>query len=307
MTNIEPSSFDKFDKSDKSDEFNELKNLLCLMNSTDNSNVYRSSDLLKLSEKIYQLEINNIETFESDKFKIIKKFVTLSDNNKRSYLIKSSKVSNSFEQNNSSKCIFFFHGSRDLHWDVALNSTELLHEDFITVYFQGNNQGVFNLEYPHLHQHYGYITYGENFFEIRDYTNNFNEDIEYIKLVKSDISNHYNINDFYAVGHSNGGVFVCLFPVYLPGQFKKIVSHQGGIGWDEWFNIPFEKLDQFNKRIERMYFYTGSEDVHLIPCKQAHQLFINEGYPSEFFCEPGLKHMWVKSCEPKIFNWLGYD
>lgn len=285
---------------------NNINKLINYVDSLDNNNEtnYRTKNVLNISKMIYELEVNNIVFFKCKKFSVIKKYVTLSNNKMRSYLI---KISNTFDYTTPTDCTLFFHGSRDLHWDVALISTNMLNDNFLTVYLQGNNQGSFELEMPHLHKFYNYVSYGENFFEIRDYVSNFNEDIEYVKLVKNTIIETYQIKNFNAVGHSNGGVFVCLFPVYLPNEFNKIVSHQGGMGWDEYFNIPFEKLDEYNKRNEKMYFYTGSEDIHKVPCIQAHNIFTNEGYKSVLYIEPNLKHTWNKSCENKIFEYLNKD
>jgi predicted esterase len=216
------------------------------------------SNVLPLSQEVYQLEVDNVMFYETDKF-TIQKYVV----DGRSYLVKMKK--NLIKPH--TKCIMFFHGSRDLHWDCAILSTDMLSDDYMVVYLQGNNQGISEIVAPHIHKVYGYISYGENFFEIRDYANNFTKDIEYVKNVKYDVISRYNLNknEFYAVGHSNGGVFVCLFPVYLPEEFKAIVSHQGGMGWDEWFNIPFEKLNDENIK-PYMYFFTGEHDIHKEPC-----------------------------------------
>lgn len=268
---------------------------------------YRTKDLLDISTEIYNLEINNIDTFETPDYIIYKHYVQVGDDVSRSYLIKIPKTCN---LSNVKKCIMFFHGSRDLHWNVAILSTNMLHEDYITIYLQGNNQGCFNLEIPHIHKNYGYITYGENFFEIRDYLDNFIEDIKYVKLVKKNVMSKYNLNMFYAIGHSNGGVFVTLLPFYLPGEFKALISHQGGMGYDEWFNIPFEKITNTEPtkptdlKSPPIYFYTGTHDIHKIPCIQAHQLFLNEGFDSTIFIEENVSHTWNKSCEPRLFKYL---
>jgi len=273
-------------------------NLISSINNYESED-YRTEKQLELSQQIYELEINNIDMIEFDNF-IIKKYNILVDNNIRSYLI---KIPKKYDYTKITKCILFFHGSRDLHWDVALISTNMLHEQFITVYLQGNNQGKFELEMPHLHYLYKYVSYGENFFEIRDFADNFQNDLNYVKIVKNDLIEKYNFIDFYAIGHSNGGVFITLFPIYLPNEFKALVSHQGGFGWDEWFNIPFNKINNEDNKTP-IYFYTGTEDVHKIPCIQAHQLFINEGFDSTIYIEDGLKHTWKKYCEKNIFDYL---
>jgi predicted esterase len=261
---------------------------------------YRNNEILYISKQIYKLETDDVREFINNDYTIYKFYVELTNNKKRSYLV---KIPKKCDIKNINKCIMFFHGSRDLHWDLALLSTNMMSNNFITIYLQGNNQGEFNLEEPHIHKSCNYITYGENFFEIRDFTQNFYEDIEYVKLVKNDVINKYSFTDFYAVGHSNGGVFVCLFPIYLPNEFNALVSHQGGIGWDEWFHIPFEKLNPISKK-PSIYFYTGSEDIHKIPCIQAHQLFTNEGFDSKIYIEDGLNHTWKKYHEQNIYDYL---
>ena len=276
-----------------------MNDLVDIINNSQNIS-YRNSNNLFISEKIYYLEKNNVKIFECDTFKVYKYDILLKNTKMRSYLV---KIPKNVDITTIKKCIMFFHGSRDLHWEVALLSTNMLSNNFITIYLQGNNQGDFNLEKPHIHKTHGYITYGENFFEIRDTVFNFYEDIEYVQLVKLDVILKYSFIDFYAIGHSNGGVFVCLFPIYLPNEFKALVSHQGGMGWDEWFNIPFEKLD-LNSIKPAMYFYTGSEDIHLIPCIQAHQIFTNEQFKSELYIEDGLKHTWEKNHEKRIYAYF---
>lgn len=241
-------------------------------------------------EEIYTLEKEDILHYSTEGFDIYKHYVK-----NRSYLIKIKK------DINTNKCILFFHGSRDLHWDCALNSTNMLTEEYITVYLQGTNQGIFQLEKPYIHN-YGYISYGENFFEIRDYTDNFIDDIDYVKEVKKDLIKRYRFSNFYAVGHSNGGVFVCLFPIYLPNEFIAIVSHEGGMGYDEYFNIPFDKLDDSIK--PKMLFYTGTTDIHKDPCIQAHRIFTNEGFNSSIYIEDGLSHNYSSNCENYIYNFL---
>ena len=256
---------------------------------------YRTIECLERAKKAYELETSGAVRYETDEYVLIKDFVFIGYH--RSFLIKIPK------NNNVKYCMFFFHGSRDLHFDVAMNSTNLQHENFIVVYFQGDNQGVLNLEPPHIHKHHGYVSFGENFFEIRHGTDNFKNDVDYVKMVRNYILEKYDINIFYAVGHSNGGVFLCLAPIFLSGMFKKIISHQGGMGYDEWFNVPFELLKDTDEKTP-IHFYTGTLDVHLEPCIQAHKIFTNEGFESSIFIKDGEKHTWNKECEEHIFNYL---
>jgi len=279
-----------------------LVNIINNINETDNTE-YRDKNLIEISKKIYELEISNTLVFECDIYIIYKYFVCLQNNKQRSYLVKIPKV-HVVDITKIKKCIMFFHGSRDLHWDVALLSTNMLSNEFITIYLQGNNQGNFELTQPNIEK--GFISYGENFFEIRDFAPNFYEDLEYVKLVKKDIIDKYQFTDFYAVGHSNGGVFICLFPIYLPNEFKALVSHQGGMGLDEWFNIPFEKLDTSSVK-PSIYFYTGTDDIHKIPCIKAHEIFTNEGFDYKLDIENGLQHTWEKYHESSIYDYLSYD
>lgn len=267
--------------------------------STIKKSKYRSTELLELSQKIYSLEIQDIRTFETENWIITKRTVRMPNSKIRSYLIKIPKHSNT---QYFKKCIMFFHGSRDLHWDVALVSTNMIYDkykDYITVYLQGE----LNLTKPKIHEQYNYITYGENFYEIRYWLPQFDEDLEYMQLVRDDLMTGWDFEKFYAIGHSNGGVFLCLIPVFLPNFFEKIISHQGGIGWDEFFSIPFEKFVE-GSRHTPIYFYTGTEDVHKIPCIQAHQIFTNEGFPSTLWIEEGLGHKWNIECEEHLFEYL---
>lgn len=264
------------------------------------NNLYRVAELLDISKLIYKLEANNVMYLDLGSFCIEKFIVTMDNGAERSCLIKFPSIKNI---ETIKKCILFFHGSQDLNWDVALMSTNMLSDDFITVYLQGNNQGTASVCEPHLHSAYGWISYGENYFEIRDCAPNFQDDLDYVRKVKEFLQTKYGFTDFYAVGHSNGGVFVTLFPIYMPDDFVAIVSHQGGIGWDEWFNLPFEKINEETRKTP-IYFYTGTEDIHKIPCIQAHQLFTNEGFDSKIYIEEGGRHMWDKKCENNIYEYL---
>ena len=257
-------------------------------------NNYRKPRMLDKSIEVYQLEIQNVLFFEKDNYLIYKYYV-----GERSYIVKMKKNLNQIPK----KCIMFFHGSKDLHWDCAILSTDMVDDDYIVVYLQGNNQGVYQLEPPHVDKDYGYISYGNNYFEIRDFADNFDADIKYVQDVIQDVGLKYDLTKFYAVGHSNGGVFVCLFPIYLPGKFIAIISHQGGMGWDEHFNIPFEKIDEKYTK-PHMFFFTGSDDIHLTPCIQAHNIFTIESFDSVLHIEPNLTHTWRKIDEKYIFDFF---
>jgi hypothetical protein len=53
-----------------------------------------------------------------------------------------------------------------------------------------------------------------------------------------------------------------------------------------------------------IYFYTGSDDIHKIPCIQAHQIFTNEQFDSKLYIEDGLTHTWKKYHEINIYDYL---
>ena len=111
-----------------------LVNIINNINDNDNTE-YRHKNLIEISKKIYKLEISNTLVFECDNFIIYKYFVCLQNNKQRSYLVKIPKL-NIIDITKIKKCIMFFHGSRDLHWDVALLSTNMLSNEFITIYLQ---------------------------------------------------------------------------------------------------------------------------------------------------------------------------
>ena len=117
--------------------------------------LFRSPRMLDKSIEVYQLEIQNVLFFEKDNYLIYKYYV-----GERSYIVKMKKNLNQIPK----KCIMFFHGSKDLHWDCAILSTDMVDDDYIVVYLQGNNQGVYQLEPPHVDKDYGYISYGNNYF-----------------------------------------------------------------------------------------------------------------------------------------------
>ncbi len=63
-----------------------------------------------------------------------------------------------------------------------------------------------------------------------------------------------------------------MFPIYLPNEFIALISHQGGMGYNEFFNIPFEKLDETTIK-PSIYFYTGTDDIHKVPGAKTIQIY----------------------------------
>jgi poly(3-hydroxybutyrate) depolymerase len=202
--------------------------------------------------------------------------------------------------------LLFYHGSRGTGWMSSLEYTrwiEYARENKLLIIF-GQAQG--EQVYPHKHKYYNHVTHGELYFEIRDCVPGFQDDIQYtIEVIKA-AKSLYNIDDnrIYFVGHSNGGVFGCLLPIYLPNIFKGIVSHMGGIGHDPHFYLDFSRLLPNNNKTP-ILFYTGEHDVHRFPCEAAHSLFLAEKFPIvDIHIEDGLDHTYSYNCEPYILNWF---
>jgi len=249
----------------------------------------------KLETHIKYLEHKNINTQYG---KLIEKTIK-----NRKYIV--------HEHNNSMSeilgVLLFYHGSRGTGWMSALEYTrwiEYAQQNKLLIVF-GQAQG--EQLYPHKHPHYNdQITHGELYFEIRDNTTGFHEDIEYTQQILEDVKLNYHIDNkrVYFVGHSNGGVFGCLLTIYLPNTFRGIVSHMGGIGHDPHFYLDFPKLSNTDNKTP-ILFYTGEYDVHKFPCEVAYNIFKSEDFPIvDIYIEPNLDHTYCYNCEPYILNWL---
>lgn len=194
----------------------------------------------------------------------------------------------------SNDVIFFLHGSKADALDKAINGTEWIKKDAIIIFPESSGKK----EQPSVHPHYGGLTFGEKYWEIRDYDEQFLKDINYIK----EIADLYESQNKYLIGHSNGGVFACLVPLFLPSIFKKVCSHMGGIGYDLAFYLNFEKSNGIKTP---MLFYSGENDVHLNPCIAAKNIFESEGFEVKLIVIPGLKHFYVKEeCKKIMHNWF---
>lgn len=160
--------------------------------------------------------------------------------------------------------------------------------------------------HPYKHEVYNNISHGELYFEIRDNTSGFHEDIKYTNDVIEDLKLNYDIDNkkIYFVGHSNGGVFGCLLSIYLPNTFKGIISHMGGIGYDPHFYLDFSKLNDTDNKTP-ILFYTGDQDIHNYPCKAAYNIFKSEDFPIvDIKVISNLDHTYCYNCEIYMLNWF---
>ena len=212
-------------------------------------------------------------------------------------------VSDCFTEDIDINLIVYYHGSRDIAINCALNSTNLIDtfgsSNWIVVFGQADCE----IKDPYIHPNYNHIAYGEIYWGI-NLCQNMLDDVSYTKQIINSLEAKYpKINRKVMMGHSNGGVFALLIPIYLPNMFDTIISHQGGLGFDPLFRLDFE-LVNVNDNKPKILIYTGEFDVHKSVCEQAQQIFSNEGYDAELICVPGLYHGRDKECEQYILQWL---
>ncbi len=213
--------------------------------------------------------------------------------------------------------LVYYHGSRDIALDCALNSTDLINnfgnESWHIVF--GQCSGV--IEQPYIHENYNHVAYGEIYWKINQ-IENLTDDIDYTKQLIEYMDTNYKINKKVFIGHSNGGVFGMLLPIYFskkPNFFDIIVSHQGGLGFDPYFRLDFhllheteilngELLPLWSDLKPKILLYTGEHDIHKSVCEQAYNIFNNENYYVKIIIVKDLKHSYKKECEITIKKWI---
>lgn len=197
----------------------------------------------------------------------------------------------------NTQTIIFYHGSRgDAFFSLVEKSRLIQFVDtlnFILIF--GQSLGL--RKEPHIDEIYGGTSFGDCYWEIRDLKEGFFNDLEYTeRIISNESSKKVNF-----IGHSNGGVFACLLAIYCDNKFSNIISHMGGIGWDDNFTLDFKNRKGGSPNL---LFYTGTEDVHLKPCVWANDIFQTEGYNSQIYIEEGRKHSYHYSSEKIILDFI---
>lgn len=206
--------------------------------------------------------------------------------------------------NAETSILMYYHGSRGNAWISALYETRWIEycnsRNMIVVFGQAEGE----IADPHIHEHYGYVSYGERYWEIRDNFPQFDRDLQYTK----DIIKHFTSTipfqepKVYYCGYSNGGVILCLFAIRLAHLFTAMVSHMGGIGYDACFYLDFSLNDAL---IPPLLFYTGEFDIHRKPCETARKIFLCANTTIvDIHIEPGLDHSYRSNCEQFIIQWI---
>lgn len=202
----------------------------------------------------------------------------------------------------SKDMLLFYHGSRGNAMYSALELTRWIeNKNLLCIFGQAVSPGP--SEQPHCDKHYGGVSYGELYWEIRDHNFQFHNDLEYTQAIITFVKEKYHINKSYFVGHSNGGVFACLLALYLPNTFDKIISHMGGIGFDPHFYLDYQILKS-NDRRTPLLFYTGENDIHKQPCEAAKSIFEGDEFPASLYIHPELGHDYEYHCEQYIYEWF---
>ena len=213
-----------------------------------------------------------------------------------------------------------FHGSRGNALYMALEITRWIERtpelgDFIIAFGQAEISPYHQVdpivaaadpgnEYAWMHPFYG-ITFGERYWEIRDYEPKFQQDVAYAREIVETVEQGYNIDPSRKLylGHSNGGVFCLQLMIHEPNLFTAYCSHMGGIGYDPNFIIDFDAIKQEDKK--PLLLVTGDKDVHLTACLQAKEIFENEEFPSvEIIIQEDLEHIYRPAAEPAIWEWF---
>jgi poly(3-hydroxybutyrate) depolymerase len=201
--------------------------------------------------------------------------------------------------------VVFLHGSRDIALMQALEDTNLLQETRRRGMMVAFGQCRGTIEDPHPDERFGSLCFGEIYWGIKN-SEDAQADIDYVAALVADVRSRVAIRHVHAIGHSNGGVFVLLLALAHPSLFATVVSHQGGLGWDPECVFDFDSLEE-GERKPRMLFYTGEHDEYRLPCQNGHAIFVDEGFDSTLFVEPGLEHGYDFSCEPYILDWMGLE
>jgi len=179
-----------------------------------------------------------------------------------------------------SNLVLIYHGSRDIAFHYLKCCDTLisaLSERGYIIFFGQASGTIF--EEPITHPKYQDIYYGDLYWGIRK-SQNMEAEFEYTREAISSVRSSYNINHIFFIGHSNGGVFSLLLPIYMPEIFTAIVSHQGGLGYDAGFYIDFEAIPSSLPK-PSILFYTSNVDVHHEACIGGYNLFKN----MDFECE----------------------
>lgn len=218
------------------------------------------------------------------------------------YIIPKPRMWSETEHPELKHVLFFYHGSRSIALEKALINTNLikLASEYNMIIFFGQADGV--IKTPEIHPIYNNITFGEVYWGIKS-SQNMSSDIKYTSDVIDYFKAHYNSDCFYYMGHSNGGVFALLLSVWLPNSFRAIVSHKGGLGYDNLFYLDFDQLNPSDRRTP-ILFFTSEHDIHRPVCKQAHELFSNMDFSSTLMMVPHDGHEYNQKYERTILDWL---
>jgi poly(3-hydroxybutyrate) depolymerase len=194
---------------------------------------------------------------------------------------------------------------------------------------------------PYLCPVWGHVAHGELYWEIRDAFATFHDDLHYLCAIVSDVHDQLiaervariDLRRVYLMGHSNGGVFSLLALLYLPGLFRAVCSHMGGIGWDPYFYLPFEifsqeeseEIEDFGMRKRYtapktdtigcgfangrtfkspLLLVTGDRDVHRQPCQAARDIFETEGWHVDYHEQVDTQHHYNHSVEELVWDWF---
>ncbi|KAH3756800.1 hypothetical protein Pelo_11388 [Pelomyxa schiedti] len=131
-------------------------------------------------------------------------------------------------------------------------------------------------------------------------------DEEYVQRVLEFMSNNFSCDKsrLYAIGHSNGGLFMSDLVFKLPATFAAVCNHMGGLfvpsakfGASEKdienFRIHFaESTERLPRKTPMLIITANGEDNRLI-CHTAKAEFERVGWPVEFIEYTNQRHMYL--------------
>lgn len=184
--------------------------------------------------------------------------------------------------------VIFFHGLGDHPWDMAL---------YITNWRLLSNKYQFIVAF-------GWGTDCDSMIDHRCGFNikNPDKDFQYLEnMVKFLIKEHdADLEKFYFVGFSNGGIFSSLVAQKYGCQlFRAIVNIMGGFGKDSGEVKPVE----INYPLPILVI-TSTNDDYRTSCEKAHKYFLSRGCNSKILIISDFGHNYPINEEENIWNFL---
>jgi len=141
------------------------------------------------------------------------------------------------------------------------------------------------------------------------------KDVEYTDRVLDFVISDYPVDTsrIYAIGHSNGGMFISELVVSLGHRFAAAVNHMGGIAllpaevdeetkkiWDEEKHVAVSSAKQ---KVPLM-IVTSTRDDNRPPCYRAKIEFENNGWDVTFVLLEDIPHAYWAERTPQVWEFF---